>query len=367
MTDPFLSPGSLIQVEYGEEEIIKELVVENLSLDFMDFENDQAGGAADDGKQIQFVLEGPEVYEEGFVTAGEEGWMIDFWMDYEIDLQEDMWLWVSIEDDDGDKTHAELVGEEPPPSAVINAYPQFDLVNGWFWPVGETVTLVVDDDFDPDTGNLFETTGVSQPAPWYPYEPFVSFDLRPFDLQPDHFVIMFAENFDPFQVHQVKNLALLSADHEFDQVSGTADPATDVFVVINWNTEIIVTADGSGNWVADFSGQYDLVYGDMVTAFQPDENWNMTLVEKLIVTPGGLVDEILNMPDDLIAPEIKNSLVKKVENAYSSYIKGNVTAAVNKLEALLNEIDAQLGNKISEDLSHHLHMLVYNLIRNFEE
>lgn len=47
-----------------------------------------------------------------------------------------------------------------------------------------------------------------------------------------------------------------------------------------------------------------------------------------------------------ISPEVVNSTTSKVENAVASLDKGNETAAINTLNALLNEIDAQSGNKI---------------------
>ena len=46
---------------------------------------------------------------------------------------------------------------------------------------------------------------------------------------------------------------------------------------------------------------------------------------------------------------LKNSLLSKVANAEKSADKENIDAAINKLEALINEINAQRGKKISED------------------
>jgi len=49
----------------------------------------------------------------------------------------------------------------------------------------------------------------------------------------------------------------------------------------------------------------------------------------------------------VIAEELQNSLLSKVENADKSADKDNICAAVNKLEALINEVNAQRDKKIS--------------------
>ena len=56
-----------------------------------------------------------------------------------------------------------------------------------------------------------------------------------------------------------------------------------------------------------------------------------------------------SLPDDVLSDEIKNSLVSKVDNALKSVDKEKDTAAINVLEAVINQIEAQRGNKISEE------------------
>jgi len=46
---------------------------------------------------------------------------------------------------------------------------------------------------------------------------------------------------------------------------------------------------------------------------------------------------------------IENSLISKIENAVKSLEKQNTTAALNKLQAFINEVKAQKGKKISDD------------------
>jgi parallel beta-helix repeat protein len=53
--------------------------------------------------------------------------------------------------------------------------------------------------------------------------------------------------------------------------------------------------------------------------------------------------------EGIIAEELQNSLLSKVENAEKSADKDNICAAFNKLEALINEVNAQRGKKISDE------------------
>jgi len=52
-----------------------------------------------------------------------------------------------------------------------------------------------------------------------------------------------------------------------------------------------------------------------------------------------------------INPSIKNSLIVKLKSAKSSFQNGNANAAINKLNAFINEVQAQSGKKISTELA----------------
>jgi hypothetical protein len=61
----------------------------------------------------------------------------------------------------------------------------------------------------------------------------------------------------------------------------------------------------------------------------------------------GIVDTLV--AEGVISEVLRNSLISKVENAEKSFGKENICAAVNKLEALKNEVNAQTGKKIAEE------------------
>ncbi len=53
--------------------------------------------------------------------------------------------------------------------------------------------------------------------------------------------------------------------------------------------------------------------------------------------------------EDFINEPIQNSLLSKIYNASKSIDKENIYAAVNQLQALINQVNAQRGKKISDD------------------
>jgi len=62
-----------------------------------------------------------------------------------------------------------------------------------------------------------------------------------------------------------------------------------------------------------------------------------------------------------ISPQLLNSLMAKAENAIKAFDNGNETAAVNILNALLNEVSTQAGKKITADTAATLTIFVQSL------
>lgn len=60
---------------------------------------------------------------------------------------------------------------------------------------------------------------------------------------------------------------------------------------------------------------------------------------------------------------IENSLVKKADNACSKFNEGNMQAAMNILNAFINEVEAQKGKKISEEDAEMLAQYALNVIK----
>ncbi len=64
---------------------------------------------------------------------------------------------------------------------------------------------------------------------------------------------------------------------------------------------------------------------------------------------------------------IENSLVSKVNNAQKSLEKGNDDAAINQLQAFINQIEAQRGKKISEETVDMLIAYANNVIAQIDD
>ena len=73
-----------------------------------------------------------------------------------------------------------------------------------------------------------------------------------------------------------------------------------------------------------------------------------------------LPDVIATLPG--ISPKLLNSLTAKIENAIKAYERGNTNAAINLLNAALNEISAQTGKKISEEAASELTRYIRGII-----
>ncbi|MGB2896604.1 MAG: hypothetical protein WBB65_10645 [Anaerolineales bacterium] len=107
----------------------------------------------------------------------------------------------------------------------------------------------------------------------------VDFDLGGiFDVQPGQYVSL--SDGGTRKDLLVANLAVTGWDVAADTLTGTADPSADVDLYISdcsgcWQG---VTADVSGDWVADFTGIADLQPGNSGGAYQYDSDEDGTYV-----------------------------------------------------------------------------------------
>ena len=109
-----------------------------------------------------------------------------------------------------------------------------------------------------------------------------------------------------------------------------------------------LTIDGSGNLYA--GGQFTTADGYLVNNIARWTNITNSIdnqdetPEMDIVT---LIDTIFG--DESIAGNVKKSLIKKLENALKKREQGNEKAACNILKALINEIEALSGKKLTSE------------------
>lgn len=97
----------------------------------------------------------------------------------------------------------------------------------------------------------------------------------------------------------------------------------------------------------------------------------IVFVGDLDMNQNGMIDSLEHFPSVIrrrgLHKGTENSLVSKVENAIKSLEKGNYNVAINQLQAFINEIEAQRGKKISEELAEMLIQYAQNVIWQIED
>jgi len=74
----------------------------------------------------------------------------------------------------------------------------------------------------------------------------------------------------------VRDISITEVDREADIVHGTADPDSDVRVSTDYLADLWVIANSIGEWMADFSGVYDIVPGTHLDANQSDADSDLS-------------------------------------------------------------------------------------------
>ncbi len=122
---------------------------------------------------------------------------------------------------------------------------------------------------------------------------------------------------------------------------------------LKWQTPPVLDSDGDG--INDDEDNCPL---ENALGFDAD-------LDGCIDTLSGLAEMLEALVNEgVIEEELQNSLLSKVENAEKSADKENICAAVNKLEALINQTNAQRGNKISDEAADLIIAYANNLIAN---
>jgi oligopeptide transport system substrate-binding protein len=289
-----LKAGDTVTVK--DENITKHLLVTDFRITNVDLDTDRVYGKAEPGQHVNIWTcwhDIPCVNRDETANANGD-WFTDFsvpgeqdWEQETADLQTESWIDSSVSDDDGDQ----VVSGWYVYAYTLHAVPTHPEVHGHDWPTGANVTLIIDDDNDPNNGVLYTLTKNADDDPWCGYP---CFDLAgAFELEVGQYVTM--TDGVVSRTVQVSVLQITEVDRENDIVSGIADPGSRVAVNI-WSQDGLaryVTTGEDGTWVADFSvfgdedfEQFttDISYGDNGRAIQlnPDgtddgtlEYWNL--------------------------------------------------------------------------------------------
>jgi hypothetical protein len=233
-----LQRGHVVTVSDGM--TTKTHTVMDLYVDGVDVTADTLFGRADADTQVHVWVHG-----DGSLTTTADGsgnWVADFSGTTDLTYLSDGGS--QQIDDDGDSTGVWWA------SPKFQVSPEDEWVQSWSrWPAGATISLTIED----GSGVLYSD---SQTADGDGYFSFNLWDV--FDLQRGHVVTV--SDGTTTKIHTVMGLFVDGIDVTADTVFGRADPGSSVEVWVHGNGSLIVTADGSGNWIADFSGMADITY-----------------------------------------------------------------------------------------------------------
>lgn len=257
-----LLPGYLLVVADRLTE--KQLVLEDISLDVFDTEQDILSGYAPPHRQV-WVAAGPQDWQEGMSvrSKGNTGeWEADF-ASVGFDITEDMrgWSYAQIFDEDGDANEAGA-----PPNPHFTVFPEWKWFDGYDWPDGPVGVSVANKGECTTSGDSLEgffNGGFPEGC----------------DLAADDEVSFFDGT--TTRTHTVRDLAVLTVDGAENTVAGMAEAGAEIVIWVHEHdgSEMRLPAD-DGTWLADFDDiDFPLEAGMCGRAEIRDDQANSTAVD----------------------------------------------------------------------------------------
>ena len=165
------------------------------------------------------------------------------------------------------------------------------------WTAGATISLTIED----GSGVIYSDSQTADADGHF------HFGLWGFvDLERGHVVTV--SDGTTTKTHTVMDLYVDGVDVSADTVFGRAQPGSDVEVWVHDGGNITTTADGSGNWTADFSGTTDIVFGSDGGSQQRDDDGDSTgdwwTTPAVVARP---VADVVELGEDL-SPEMIEQL-----------------------------------------------------------
>jgi phosphate/phosphite/phosphonate ABC transporter binding protein len=252
-----LQRGHVVTVSDGTTTKIH--TVTDLFVDGIDVTADTVFGRANIGTAVEVWVHGDTGLDFLDTTAdGSGNWTADFSGLTDLTYLSDGGS--AQFDDDGDITGVWWTA----PS--FQTSPDDDWVgSGGNWTAGATISLTIED----GSGVIYSDSMTAYGNGHFNFE---LWDV--FDLQRGHVVTV--SDGSTTKTHTVTNLFVDGVDVIADTVYGRADAGTAVDVWVHGDGGLNVTADGSGNWTADFSGMTDLTYSSDGGSAQYDADGDST-------------------------------------------------------------------------------------------
>jgi multiple sugar transport system substrate-binding protein len=239
----------------------KSYTVTNLQVTGFDVDADTVSGLATPGAQVQVCANVPGNCVSRYVTAAVDTgiWTADYGHpgvrgdeQQLVDLQLGSNGWASEPNGVGDQTWVDWNVPDPNVEVSITN----SRVQGRQWPMGDLITLTIDDPSNgPGVDYTATTTFGQNPENPDPSDQIALFKLNGlFDLKAGDIVTL--SDGPIIRTTTVTSLVISAVNPALDTVSGTAAVGTEVHVWVNASGAGVnrwVTADGGGNWIASFA------------------------------------------------------------------------------------------------------------------
>jgi hypothetical protein len=318
-------------------------IVSRLRITGVDPFIETVSGIAEPGKEVHIWVNSSQNLNR-YVTAGVDGnWTGDFRRagprDDEkqtIDLQPGDAGGAQVFDDNGNYTQADW----SIPNPHFSAFPEWEYVQGWEWPSGTTLSASIDEKPECIAGSTIDSTG------YFEFHFPAGCDMSAGDL------VTLVDG-DITRTHIVWNLAVTVVDQATNSISGTADPGTPVYArVWGYNIDLSTTADVSGNWTIDFTGQGIVFAGGMGGKSEiPDEAGNATRVDWSVP-----VTLLVTGTEDLIANDgicsLREAVIAANTNSSSGEMNGECPGGLdNSTDTILLPADQTYSLSIDSTCS----------------
>jgi len=262
---PFdIEAGHIVTVSQGATAKIH--VVIDFAVTLMDPISDVVSGfGAPNTETVVYVGDGQHVVMSDATGA----WTADFSVpDADgrpaFDIQPGMTPYAYQADDDGDQTQFDYWL----PVFWVSVHDNW--IGGENWPPEVDLTITAD---DPETvANPDSTLTLSTNAEGV----MTGDEAFPGPLEPGWFITV--TDGVTTKTHTVRNISITDVDPATEIVRGTADPFTEVEPGVFEANDgpLPVVADSNGDWLCDFSTDYDITPGSLVMAAQIDEDGDHT-------------------------------------------------------------------------------------------
>ncbi len=227
--------------------VTKELVVSELHITAVDPDADSIAGFATPGRDVEVCINTPYNCAWKLVPSDptDGAWLADYSTEFDIRLGNNGWA--AEVDDDFDRTWYDWNLPYP----HIDAWFQHDRVNAYDWPLGETVTITIEDPSTPASPD-YTNTALVGPAPWDHHQAAAVFELEGlFDFGPGMTIKVSGAGVT--KELAVVALSVTQVNTATDVVGGQTAPEQGLWMWFEDSCCRNTQADPSGQWAIDFS------------------------------------------------------------------------------------------------------------------